>query len=86
LTVKQERVFEMEIGTEIRVKFGPYSTVAEVIEVTDRGAVLRFPYLAQLVGYDRVIQASDGTELTSDPAFGFLGSALFASAEIVRTP
>lgn len=73
----------IEVGTELEVMFGPYRAVAEVVELTERGAVLAYSSSALLVGYPDVATAPDGTELTHDRAHGFLGRAHFESAKVV---
>lgn len=75
----------MEIGTRIRTKFGPYETVAEVIEVNEVGAVLSLAPTATLVGFDSLTYAPNGTQLTEDKMHTFLGRAHFASADIIPT-
>jgi hypothetical protein len=76
---------EIEVGTLVETNHGPYRAVAEVIEVTERGAVLAYPFNAVLVGHDECISAPDGTQLTQDKAHGFLGRAHFADAKVVVT-
>lgn len=66
----------MEISDRVTERYGPLRINVEVVEINERGAVVKYlPETMRYVGWETVQFANDGTQLTPDRQFGFIGRA-----------
>jgi hypothetical protein len=76
-------VADLQVGDTIYCRFGPYTTTAEVVEVKDAGAVLKYADTAKFepnLTHDTV--SPDGKKVLAPAPYGFLGRAHWPSVMV----
>jgi hypothetical protein len=75
---------DLQVGDVVALKYGPFSATGEVVSILRQGAVVQVDDNAQLVGFNKLMQAPNGHVLTKSKTETFIGRAHWRQIEVLN--
>lgn len=72
--------WELVVGDVLQLIHGPFTSDWKVVEIAEHGAILEYDGGLQLTGFEHLLTAPNGTELTRKLGQEFIGRSHWASA------